>query len=191
MRRGRRRGSRRARGASPAGGEEVAEDGAGGEELRPGGDAAFAVPAGDRVAGEELAWEREEVLDVRGRGGEGADRDRAERAVAGGEREGAGGAASDLEALRPDVVVGHAVAECVEDEAKGDRLWPRASERAAGGARGDVERDDHRAARWGVCSRPGAGWPFSILRRSMSSEASPRLSGNSSPRRSQSAAASA
>src|SRR5690349_2161504 len=125
MRRGRSRGSRTGGVASPARGEQVAEDRAGCEELRPGGDAPFAVPALDRVAGEDLPRERQEVLDVRGRGGERADRDWAEWAVAEGEREGADGAASRLEALGLDVVVRHAVAEGVEHEAERDRLWAR------------------------------------------------------------------
>ena len=49
----------------------------------------------------------------------------------------------------------------------------------------------HRRRRKGTSSSLGAGCPFSTRKRSISSEAASNVSGNSSPERSQSAAASA
>jgi hypothetical protein len=66
------------------------------------------------------------MLDVRGRGGESADRDRMEGAVPSREREERGGAAPDLEALRFDVVVRDGVSEPVQREAEDKRAGARA-----------------------------------------------------------------
>ena len=62
------------------------------------------MPAADAVTRKELAaagsGEADDVLDVRRRGGERADRHRAQRSVASGEREPARHTAAELEALR-------------------------------------------------------------------------------------------
>src|SRR6476661_10649688 len=169
--------------------EQDSEDRRRGEELSPGGDATLAVPAGDAVAREELALanSREDVLEVGCRGCEGSDRDGAQRAVSDEKRQGAGDAASDLELARRDVAVRNRVPERVQDRPERERSPPRARESAGRPAGRDVEGDDQE--RNGVSSSRGAGWPFSVRRRSMSSDAAARDSGNSSPNRSHSAAA--
>jgi hypothetical protein len=71
------------------------------------------------VAWEEIAFAetRQDVLEVRRRGCERAERDRAERAVSDEERRGARHAASDLEGARGDVPVRDRIAEHVQDRA--------------------------------------------------------------------------
>ena len=125
-----------------------AEDRPRGDELCPGGHAALAMPAAEAVAREELAparaRKREHVLDVGDGRGDPSHDGRVERPARGGEQEQGGGARGDLEAPGGDVAVRHTVAGRVQEEAEPERAEARPCERAAGRARGDVERDDHR-----------------------------------------------
>lgn len=84
------------------------------------------MPAPEAVAGKELALAdpRKDVLEVRSRGGERSDRDRARRAVPDQEREGADEAASDLELARPDVLVRDHVPERMQDRPERESSRP-------------------------------------------------------------------
>ena len=71
-----------------------------------------------------------------------ADGCRVERAPHEGERETAEDAAAQLELLRVDVLVRHAIPEEVQERPDCGGRPGRADERTAHGARGKVERDD-------------------------------------------------
>jgi hypothetical protein len=92
------------------------------------------------VAREEiaLAEAREDVLEVGRRGSERADRDRAQRAVSGDERDGARDAASDLESARRDVLMRDRVPQSVQDGPEQERCCPRARERTGRATGRDV-----------------------------------------------------
>ena len=149
------------------------------------------MPTPEPVAREEvaLAEAREDVLEVGRRRCERADRLGARRTVAHCDRKHARDSARDLETPGRDVVVRDGVAGRMQDRPEEGRCEPRTREGTGRSTCCHVERDDQE--RRGASSSRGAGWPFSTRSRSMSSEAAPRDSGNSSPIRSQSAAASA
>jgi hypothetical protein len=85
------------------------------------------------------------MLEV-GRGARrGPERRRIERASPHGEQENARDAAADLEATRANVLVWHAVAREVKDGPEEEGRESRPAGGAGGGARRNVERDDHRS----------------------------------------------
>ena len=106
------------------------------------------MPAADPMARKQLSaarlGKRQDVLEVRRRGGERPDRRGRERPVANRERGEDGSTASDLERARSDVHMRNPVAERVEH--RSDRHGGAARPAGSAGRRPgrDVERDDHR-----------------------------------------------
>ena len=132
------------------------------EELSPRGQPSRAMPAADAVTREQLPSagprQRQDVLEVRRGGGDGADRGGAERAAGERDEEEQDGAARDLERPRRDVVVRHPVPERVQRRA-GDGCAPAGAEcRTGSGAGRDVQGDDQDLAGEATKTQP-AGLP--------------------------------
>lgn len=82
------------------------------------------------------------MLEIGDGGGERSGDGRIERAADGREQQDAGDPGADLELAVGDVVVRHTVAREMEEGAEHERTSAGADERATGGTRRDVQRDD-------------------------------------------------
>jgi hypothetical protein len=109
----------------------------------------FAVPAEAIVKEPPSARTQKgkDVLEVRGGARRGTERRRIEWASPRGEEKDARETAADLEATRAEVLVWQAIAREMEDRPQEECRKSRSARSAGGGARGYVERDDHRAER--------------------------------------------
>ena len=120
------------------------------EELDPDWQPSGAVPPVEAVRGEELSaarlGQREDVLEVGGRRCERADHGRVARAARHSQQRDEGNSRADLELPGIDVMVGHAVAGEMCEQAKRERAEPRSCGGAGRAAGRDVKRDDHAAS---------------------------------------------